>query len=234
VATYQDKRQRPNGCGDFNQRITNWGSRSVDEVKWVLPDIETKKIVISYRPTRQLNDLAKQIVLIFGGPAVEAVLPEHVVDSERVAPVMAKDLSDRTATVNWLAQRIVEIEESVRQLPSIAVLVNSEEDVRWVSDGLNKALANQNIRVVACPNGQVMGQESDVRVFDVQHIKGLEFEAVFFVGVDQLVHNHPKLFDKYLYVGTTRAATYLGITCGDRDLPPEIAALEPFFGESWR
>jgi DNA helicase IV len=90
------------------------------------------------------------------------------------------------------------------------------------------------IRVVACPNGQVMGQESDVRVFDVQHIKGLEFEAVFFVGVDRLVHNHPKLFDKYLYVGTTRAATYLGITCGDRDLPPEIAALEPFFGESWR
>jgi DNA helicase IV len=118
--------------------------------------------------------------------------------------------------------------------PSVAILVNSEEDVRWVSDGLNKALANQNIRVVACPNGQVMGQESDVRVFDVQHIKGLEFEAVFFVEIDQLVYNHPKLFDKYLYVGTTRAATYLGITCADRDLPPATAALERLFGESWR
>jgi DNA helicase IV len=136
--------------------------------------------------------------------------------------------------VNWLAQRIIEIEQSVRQLPSIAILVNSEEDVRWAADGLNQNLANQNIRVVACPNGQVMGQESDVRVFDVQHIKGLEFEAVFFVGVDQLVRNHPKLFDKYLYVGTTRAATYLGISCATRHLPSEIATLEPLFGESWR
>ena len=27
---------------------------------------------------------------------------------------------------------------------------------------------------------------NDVRVFDIQHIKGLEFEAVFFVGVDRL------------------------------------------------
>ena len=40
-------------------------------------------------------------------------------------------------------------------------------------------------------------------MFDIQYIKGLEFEAVFFVGVDQLAANQPELFDKYLYVGTT-------------------------------
>ena len=30
-------------CGDFNQRLTTWGSRSLDEMRWVLPDIEQVK-----------------------------------------------------------------------------------------------------------------------------------------------------------------------------------------------
>jgi hypothetical protein len=44
------------------------------------------------------------------------------------------------------------------------------------------------------------GQNADVRVFDVQQIKGLEFEAVFFVSLDQLAAREPALFDKFLYV----------------------------------
>jgi hypothetical protein len=60
------------------------------------------------------------------------------------------------------------------------------------------ALGEHNIQVVACPQGRVMGQNNDVRVFDVQHIKGLEFEAVFFIAIDRLATLQPKLFDKYL------------------------------------
>jgi len=30
-------------CGDFNQRLTTWGSRSLDEIKWVFPEIEVNK-----------------------------------------------------------------------------------------------------------------------------------------------------------------------------------------------
>lgn len=36
-------------CGDFNQRVTNWGSRSVDELKWVFADIDVRAINITYR-----------------------------------------------------------------------------------------------------------------------------------------------------------------------------------------
>jgi DNA helicase IV len=77
-----------------------------------------------------------------------------------------------------------------------------------------------------------MGKENDVRVFDIQHIKGLEFEAVFFVGVDRLASSQPELFDKYLYVGTTRAATYLGMTC-DGSLPTALEPLRGMFAEHW-
>jgi DNA helicase IV len=118
------------------------------------------------------------------------------------------------------------IERFTRKLPSIAVLVDGEDDVRPLAEALHGALSGQNIRVVACPGGQVVGQDNDVRVFDVQHIKGLEFEAVFFIGIDKLAARKPDLFDKYLYVGATRAATYLGLTCTCPDVPERIVALE--------
>jgi hypothetical protein len=70
-------------------------------------------------------------------------------------------------------------------------------------------------------------------VFDVEHIKGLEFEAVFFVGLDRLATAKPELFDKYLYMGTTRAAMYLGLTTEGRALPDQIASLEGLFDQSW-
>jgi len=219
-------------CGDFNQRVTPWGTRSIDELKWVIPDIDTRSISVAYRQSKQLHDLAKQIVVASGGETIDAVLPDYV-DNEGVPPVLAKNLSEEAGIVDWLAERVREIERFVQQLPSIAVLVNSEEEVQLIATGLATALADQNIRVVACPNGQVMGLESDVRIFDVQHIKGLEFEAVFFVGVDRLAQNYPDVFDKYLYVGATRAATYLGLTC-NLELPAGVAALEDLFDEDWR
>ena len=45
-----------------------------------------------------------------------------------------------------------------------------------------------------------------IRVFDIKHIKGLEFEAAFFVSLDRLALLYPDLIGNYLYVGATRAA----------------------------
>lgn len=218
-------------CGDFNQRLTTWGSRSVDQMKWVFPEIEVKEITVSYRQSRQLNELARSIILAAGGTDQKVTLPVHV-DNEGVAPALLEGVSEPAAVVDWLAQRIRETELFVGQLPSIAIFVESEAKVQPVADALNAALADENTQVIACHNGQVMGQDNYVRVFDIQHIKGLEFEAVFFVGIDRLAERHPQLFDKYLYVGTTRAATYLGITCNE--LPAAISTLRPMFVSDWK
>ena len=219
------------GCGDFNQRLTTWGCRSVEDFTWALPAMERKVIKVSYRHTRQLNELAKAIVNATGGGRDDVVLPDRM-DNEGVLPVLLENAPRRDDAIRWLRERIIEIESFVKQLPSIAVLVNSEEEVQQVAEELNTELANENIRVVPCLNGQVIGQDNDVRVVNVQHIKGLEFEAAFFVGVDRLADLHPKLFDKYLYVGITRAATYLGLTCEGR-LPGSISALRPLFARDW-
>jgi hypothetical protein len=153
-------------------------------------------------------------------------------DSEGVEPALLESVDDSGVVIDWLGARIREIERFVGQLPSTAIFVNEESEVQPTADALNTALAEYNIQVSACPQGQVMGNDNDVRVFAVEHIKGLELEAVFFIGVDRLADLQPELFDKYLYVGTTRAATYLGITC-DNLLPDAISGLKDRFVPTW-
>jgi DNA polymerase III delta prime subunit len=219
-------------CGDFNQRLTTWGARSADDLKWVFADFDIKEITVSYRQSKQLSDLARAMIRAVGGTEQDASLPAHM-DSVGVAPALLEHATNAEAIVGWLADRIREIERFVGQLPSTAIFVNTEDDVAPVADALNAALAEHNIQVIACREGQAVGQESNVRVFDIQHIKGLEFEAVFFVGIDQLATLHPALFDKYLYVGTTRAATYLGVTC-QGSLPSAIESLRTHFCQDWQ
>jgi DNA helicase IV len=128
-----------------------------------------------------------------------------------VPPVLVEKIDKNSAAAGWVADRIKEVERSVKEMPTIAVLVNSEADVKSTAEALSACLENINLKAVACEEGKALGEGTDVRVFDIQHIKGLEFEAVFFVGVDKLVEQKPELFDRHLYVGATRAATYLGM-----------------------
>lgn len=223
-------------CGDFNQRVTNWGTRSMEEMKWAVPKIDTRIISIAYRQSSRLHNLAKRIAALSDLSETyltDVVLPSGYEDNVGVAPVLAKNIDEPKKAADWLAHRIVEIEHLVKALPSIAVLVNREDDVHPIAEVLTGALVDQNIKVIPCSGGRVQGKDSAVRVFNVKHIKGLEFEAVFFVGVDRLATSQPDLFDKYLYVGATRAATYLGWTC-EGELPTSMTELEDQFVSDWR
>lgn len=166
-------------------------------------------------------------------PLVEEVQLPAATDSDGVKPVLGAGLSDPDTRAAWLRDRIVEIERLTQKLPSIAVLVNTEAEVFPTAEALDRILRDSNIRAVACQGGKVVGQEMDVRVFDVQHIKGLEFEAVFLVAIDQLAEQQGDIFEKYLYVGATRAATYLGVTLEGKELPAKLRHLEGLFDDNW-
>jgi hypothetical protein len=219
-------------CGDFNQRITSWGSRSDADLKWVYPDFDIRAITVTYRHSRQLNDLARSIAQLSAPDTPEAQLPPRT-DNDGFRPALAMSMGDRAAIGAWLSVRIQEIERLSKGLPPIAVLVASEEEVIPLADHLDGVLRGKNIRAVPCSRGQLAGQDNDVRVFDVQHIKGLEFEAVFFVGLDRLAQRYPELFEKYLYVGATRAAMFLGMTTSAAMLPDKMRALGDRFGSKW-
>ncbi len=212
-------------------RLTTWGSKSVEQLHWVVPELDVREIGVAYRQSRQLHELSGAIIRAAGGSRYEASLPPQV-DSEGVQPVLLERAGDLPAVAAWLAGRLREIERSAGELPATAVFAPSEAEVEPLARALGDEVAAYNIQVVPCGDGRVVGHDNDVRVFDIQHIKGLEFEAVFFVGVDRLATLHPTLFDKYLYVGATRAATYLGMTCEEM-MPAVIEQLRPHFAADW-
>lgn len=225
-------------CGDFNQRITDWGTRSPEQVTWAVRGIQMKTVSLSYRQSAALHSFVDALVATAedgSRPGSEltgkASIPEGT-GHQGVPIALAEGLADTNAMSTWISGRILEIETSLHLLPTIAILVNAEDHVEPVAAALARDLADHNIRVAACSNGRVRGSENEVRVFDVKHIKGLEFEAVFFLGVDRLAADRPDLFDKCLYVGATRAATYLGLTC-EVELPARLRKLPIAFEKHW-
>lgn len=222
-------------CGDFNQRFTSCGVRSIEQVKWAIPKIAEEHISIAYRHSNQLHRLAQAIIMLSGEKTTSAHVSDEYTNNEGYAPVLALNLDKEDVLAAWLSARIQEIEKSVDKLPSIAILVNDEQAVGSVAKALKPAVEHDNIQVIPCFNGQVLGRDNGaaVRIFSVEHIKGLEFEAVFFVGLDKLAETHHDLFDKYLYVGATRAASFFGITC-EAGLPSKLAPIQELFQESWK
>lgn len=221
-------------CGDFNQRITSWGTRSIEQFSWSSPGIESKTIKTVYRQSRLLNEFSNSLLEVFNGDrSAGGSVPEHILH-DGVAPVLAEDLLHSDDIGTWLFDRIAELERMIGDdaMPSIAVLVNSEEQVGPVAEAMNVLLEEINREALPCRDGQALGQLSQIRVFDVRHIKGLEFEAVFFVGIDDLAESLPELFEKYLYVGATRAATYFGAICHGK-LPAAMEPLREQFAKSW-
>lgn len=54
--------------------------------------------------------------------------------------------------VEWLAVRIQEIDSFLPDLPTIAILVNSEEEVQSVADALNTALTDLSTSASSPPS----------------------------------------------------------------------------------
>lgn len=220
-------------CGDFDQRITPWGSKRRSDLEWVSPGIEVKPVSISYRQSRQLFDFSRALASLFETHGEVELPPE--MNNDAVDPILLLETSNLNNVAAWLTARIAEIEANMKgePLPTVAVLVHEEAVVRPMTEALNDAFADTNLRAIACVDGRIIGNDDEIRVFDVKHIKGLEFEAVFFVAIDELAQAKPDLFDKFLYVGATRAATYLGITCNGQ-LPNRLETLRGRMSTDWQ
>ncbi|WP_143737044.1 ATP-binding domain-containing protein [Erythrobacter tepidarius] len=218
--------------GDFNQRLTTWGSRREEELRWAVPGIDLRRISITYRQSRKLADFAVRLSRLQGDEVSEQ--GPVGLDNDGFDPAFGLGLLSIEDRAEWLAQRIAEINRlSNGAMPTIAVLVENENEIEELASALGNRLEHLNIQAVACPKGLVKGQEADVRIFDVQHIKGLEFEAVFFTNVDRLAVEQPELVDRYIYVGATRAATFLGLTAASERLPGVLDQLQADMCASW-
>jgi len=222
-------------CGDLRQRITANGLQDRSELEWLNRvagiQIDMREIVVGYRQSQRLRDLADALATLVAGSKVTTIAPRGSEEAD-VWPLLGEGLSEGSLAA-WLAERIHEVERAIGRLPSIAVFVDGDDRIDPLVQATQTILAERNIPIVGCKEGRVVGDAREVRVFDIQHIKGLEFEAVFFVGIDALAQRIPDLFQQFLYVGVTRAATYLGLTC-EGILPGRLEPVRSHFGsDTW-
>ena len=213
--------------GDPMQRVTNHGLADWQECDLFLKNFTTRTLDKNYRQSARLLQIAKKLyVHIMKKEApFQTVYEENKNDPP---PLLFNAKKDRDALAEWLAERISEIYRiHENRLPSIAIFVPEESDIEPLYDTLVAPLNSRAFELDKCIDGKV-GDGEKIRIFSVKYIKGLEFQGAFLVDVDEIQRD---LIDKYLYVGLTRAAEFLGITYNER-FPSRLRVVQDEFHTS--
>lgn len=210
-------------CGDPMQRTTSTGLRQWSELQSLVDrrmantgsHLQLEALETSYRQSKPILEVAAAIYQ----DRQNRQAPYRPYHTEGTHAPIPKYLSGATQEeqIAHISNYIIEIHDDYDTVntPTIAVIVASEELVTTVATKIqdNEAISERGFSIIACTNGQVLGHNSQVRVFSAEHIKGLEFEAVIFMGIDKIARDHTRDYMwGALYVGISRAAYHLLIT----------------------
>lgn len=225
--------------GDVMQRMTEDGLKSWSDFITLNPKTEIKNLEVSYRQSPTLLLLAQKLYKKSTGK--KALYKSYIQQDEaEPKPLMIISKNEEEKLI-WISERIIEIYKSYGDtIPSIAIFLPHESLLESFATKLGNidTLADVGIYVKACRNGEVLGDKDTVRVFSIDKIKGLEFEAVFFHDFDTIQNQNlsKDLLLKYLYVGISRATFYLGMTINE-NLSTDLKFLQNSIdksGKTWR
>ena len=230
-------------CGDINQRLTRTGARTEEELLWAISCSEKSihHFTKTYRQTRRLYEFGQEILKIDGASENGSAYDDQIIDSS-VLPALGQNLSNIEQHAEWVASRIVEIikqytagaTDNDNAIPTIAIFVPNASYVEEFAEqlGAMDAIKDESLLIEACVDVRQIGDDWKICVYPIDFIKGLEFEAVFFVGIDQIQENNERSILRILYIGSTRASMFLGLTCTG-DLPKELTPLNSYFCLDW-
>jgi hypothetical protein len=213
--------------GDLMQRVTETGLREWTDMENICQAYNLCELNISYRQTERLFNIARTLYKHATGlePKFKSAYPQRPEDP----PPLSFKSSQEAPAAQWLIDRICEIFVlGNNHLPTTAILVPTPADVEPLKTMLLPLLRTNGLELDASQGGQNLGDSARVRIFPVEHIKGLEFEAVFYVGLDRMAEIHKDLIDKYVYVGLSRARSFLGVVF-ERQFPARLKCIEHHF-----
>lgn len=197
--------------GDLMQRLTPHGLSKWEDLAEVEVVAQKYLLEVSYRQTHRLLQVAADLYRHFMNE--EPAFRSAYEAAESDPPPLHFKATATKPSADWIAERVVEIYEiNGGRLPTIGVLVPEVGQVADFTAKLSDRLYPHTIEVEGSLTGQNLGDSARVRVFAVEHIKGLEFEAVFYVDIDQMAEKAANLIERYLYVGLSRARSFLGMT----------------------
>lgn len=211
--------------GDIMQRMTDQGVENWSSLDKIFPNISINRLTVSYRQSPTLLKLASKLYENVTGvkPDFMSYLPES---SGEPKPVI-KQIEDVQDVCEWLVDQIKYVYNQYdNKIPSVAIFAKDDNEVREIAEQLevNDELLDVGITVRYSTSKQELVPDAQVCVYNIENIKGLEFEAVFFVNIDCIQATDEELIQKYLYVGLSRAAYYLGVTYKNQ-LPESLGFL---------
>jgi hypothetical protein len=195
--------------GDLMQRVTEHGITSWNDCSYFLSDYNVQSLNQVYRQSKKLLNIASMLYERFVGEKLELSI---YADNENEPDPIIFQRNDDGEYVNWIVNRIIEVYNITDGKATIALFVSDDSDIDPLYDMISEPLAENNLQVEKCKDGKILSTDSKIRIFSVEYIKGLEFEAVFFLDIDDIYLWKPNLIEKYLYVGLTRAGSFLGVT----------------------
>ena len=216
--------------GDLMQRLTESGIRRWEDLQSIIPIQEVIPLKVSYRQSVKMLEVARQLYRDTIGQ--EAIYKAHMRETKVPLPIALIE-TDEQAKITWIEQRIREIYTAYgKTLPSIAIFLNGKDRVSAFAQALQDTdfFYDNGINVIDGSLGTTLGNRNQVRVFPIDKVKGMEFDAVFFVDINNAKGNE-EIIKRYLYVGVSRAAFFLGVT-----LTEDVLTLTKYFkkGEDWK
>lgn len=201
-------------CGDMMQRLTTYGIKKWEELEGVVPNPYRVDLKTSYRQSKRLLDVARQIYTdtLNETPTYKAFMKSNKVP----APLVYINENEHTK-IEWISKRISEVYRAYgEQLPSIAIFVNDKGYIPRFIDNLKETefFTKNNIDVLDGSKDNSKITENHICVYSIDVVKGMEFDVVFFHNIDNSSAD-TEILKRYIYVGVSRAAFFLGITLSE-------------------
>lgn len=201
-------------CGDIMQLMKEDGITDWNQLRHPLlfEKLDVKNLTISYRQSQELLDLADLIYLEERGDVSPYTC---YLKSEKTPKPLWLECGDIDDKAQWIADRVMEIVKTYDYVPTIAIFTIDKRKAEDLKESLDECdnLIKAGIDVKVCSDNTLEGEKT-VRVFPIDQVKGMEFEAVFFYDIDDI--ESTSLINKYLYVGLSRASMYLAVTSNGR------------------
>ena len=196
-------------CGDRMQRITDCGIKTWEELESVVPNPVPFEMVKSYRQSTKVLEVAKKLCIDSLGetPNYKAFMTSKKVP----APLIYVD-EDESEKITWISERIAEVFRAYGDnLPSIAIFVTDKGYIPRFMERLQDTdfFKTKKIKVLDGTDKETVS-DKHICVYPIDVVKGMEFDVVFFHNIDKF--NNDDILKRYIYVGVSRAAFFLGVT----------------------
>ncbi len=198
-------------CGDMMQRLTDFGITDWNALDELVSNPKLVKMCTSYRQSTNLLNVARQL---YADTIGEEPNYKPYMKSTKVPKPLAFVSVNEADKINWIENRIKEVYIAYgKRLPSIAIFLNDRNAIPGFVEELKDTdfIYDTNIDVIDGSAGIVLASSNQIRVYPIDVVKGMEFDVVFFHNMDSS-QDDSDLIKRYIYVGVSRAAFFLGIT----------------------